>query len=291
MTRMLWGTLWVPLLLFGGISFGETRTPETVRLVTVNACKEIAEAWKTGSGLDLHIEVADLHSSLRILGAQKADYLLIAGSLNPGQKAVITSTPGNLALIHHAGWESLALLVHPSNPISSISLPAARSLFAASGCVEAASPLRDWGDLQGCTGAICSSSIEVLLPHPGSVEEETMKSVLLDGCQPRTDCQILTSDAAIERCVATHPGAIGAVSRLRYIPHARVVPVTPPSNQGGKESKDFLKSDPLARKLNLVARLRFPPNSRQGLFLQYVFSEAGQAELARLGFHPLRKEK
>ncbi len=233
MTRFLWGTCWVPLLMLVAPLSAQEKTPEGVRLVTVKAFEDAANTWREHSGLNLKVKVADLNQALRMLAGGEADFTLISGTLTPGQTALVTSTQDNVVLTYPAGWEALSLLVHPSNPIPSFSLTAARSLFAASECISSATPFLAWGDLPGSTGDIRSASIEVFLPQPKSREEGALVSLLLDGCKLRGDCQVFTTDAAIERCVAEHPNALGVVSRLRYIPQARVVPVT---NETGKNT-------------------------------------------------------
>jgi hypothetical protein len=292
--------------MFVNSSVAQVKTPEEIRMVTVEALRDVADAWRENSGQSLQIKVSDLNQALRIVAGGKADFALTLGSLTPGQKAVMTSTPGNVAMTHPIGWETLSLLVHPSNQIPSISLSSAQSLFAASGCIHTASPLQAWGDLPGSTGTLRSASIEVLMPLPGSPEEKALSNLVLGDCEPRKDCQILPTEAAMERCVAAHPAAIGVVSRLRFVPHARIVPISTESfgkegaSAGGNERNSLSKagktnhipySRPLAREINLISRRRFPPGSPQEAFVRYTVSAVGQAELARLGFDPLRKEE
>ncbi len=282
MKRIFWGICWVPLLMFMGEVYAQEIPQEVIRLVSVKNLEDAAIAWRGDSGLNIQIEVSDLNQALRILASGKADFALITDTLTPGQKALVSSTPGNMALTYPAGWEALLLLVHPSNKIPSISLSAAKTLFAASRCISSATPLQAWGDLPGSTGTLCSASIEVLMPQPGSHTEEVLSNLLLGDCQPRSDCQILTSDAATERCVAAHPKAIGIVSRLRYLPNARVVPVTTTRYEEEPPS--------LVREINLIARKRFPHSSPQAAFIRYVISEGGQTELKRLGLFSLQKD-
>lgn len=283
----------VPLLLCRGADCAPEPDQKAVRVVAIAALQDVLNTWKETSGLNLQTEVADFKSALRAVAGEKADFALVTGTLTPSDKAMLSSQPGSMALTLQVGWESLWLLVHPSNRIPTISLPAARSLFAASSCVTSASPLLAWGDLPGCTGAICSTLIEVYMPMPGSTEEEALKNLLLGDCQPRTDSQILTTAAMVERNVTSHPGAVGVVSRLRFIPGARLLPVA--LDEGNKDTKggkqaSLRKPHPLSREITLVSRRRYQRGTPQAAFSQYVLSRPGQADLKRLGLLTMVKD-
>ncbi len=166
--------------------------------------------------------------------------------------------------------DGIAVVVHPSNPLSKMSLDQIRAIF--SGDVSR------WSDVGGKNEPIVVISRDV-----ASGTFEVFKKLVLTGGKVREDALMLASNMAVATTVEKTPGAIGYVG-LGYISE-RVKAV---SIDGVIPTKETSASGeyPLARPLYMYTNRE--PSGLAKSFIDFVLSPEGQEIVDKQGFVPVR---
>lgn len=260
-----------------------------VRVAAVAPFQELAQAWGQAASIQVKVQPFELSQAIRQVAGRKFDFALVPGPLLPGHRAFLEASPAKRVVSVEVGWETLAPIVHPGNPIKSLSEQMARDLIASESCVNGAELPRDWGALLD-EPSMKGRRVEALLPPDESPAGKALKTLVLPDCAIRAGAQRVSSDAAIERAVAKNPLALGWVHRLRYIGQARALPIV----AGGKIEAATANPEALARgwypfgrKVLLVTNEEPAPDGDAARYLRFVRSEAGQREVRRLGFTPV----
>ncbi len=185
------------------------------------------------------------------------------------------------------GYDVLAVVVHPQNPVAAFSREQGSRLLARSGEQEAPT----WGKL-GVGGEWTALPISMHGYSEQSGTRTFLRQFLLGGTEGRTVDQH-SSHAALLDAVSKDRGGVGIVSLSRVRPDkVRVVPVVGPDGSLVSVTDERALAEgryPLIRRLTLII-----PVKEQALrdplrmeFIKYVLSREGQADVAKDGFLPL----
>lgn len=176
-------------------------------------------------------------------------------------------------------WDALVFIVHPANPIDSISLAEARLIYEGK--------LRDWHRLRGPAG-----SIRVFLQRPTqglSGVEDSIRNLVLGGMPPVPGPNVveLASTGIVEQLVEKTREGFGASG----FSSARKRAVKMLSLDHVKPTRETIlnRSYPLRRPLYLVVRDQPKPEVRA--FLDFVLSPKGQELIGSYGAVSLRDVK
>lgn len=182
---------------------------------------------------------------------------------------------------HVVAYDGLSAIVHPSNPIASLSIQQLSDIYSGE--------ITDWSELgvEGL-GKIIVLGRDSSSGTYGSWEEMVVQAV--DKNREYTvEMLQLQSNEAVKSQVASTPGAIGYVG-LGYIDDSvRAVPIIP--LEGGEPvapSEETIAdgSYPISRELYMYTN-----GEPQGIvkdYLEWGMSEAGQKLVAEVGFVPVK---
>jgi phosphate transport system substrate-binding protein len=170
-----------------------------------------------------------------------------------------------------AAWDALVFIVHPSSPLSSISLAEVRGIYGGR--------ITDWGQLKAPAGPI---GLIVSRPQKGlSGVESSTRDLVLAGKEPAVtpETTALASTGIVEQLVEQKPGAFATTgfssARKRKVKMLALdgVPPTKQSIAAGKY--------PFARPLYLVVPRDAKPEVRA--FIGFVLSKQGQELISSYG--------
>jgi len=170
-----------------------------------------------------------------------------------------------------AAWDALVFIVHPSNPLASISIGEVQGIYQGL--------IRDWGRLNGPPGPI-----DLLLSRPqkglSGVEGSTQRLVLAGKAPVVTSgTTTLVSTGIVEQIVEKSPGAFATTgfssARKRQVKMLALNGVAP------TKENIIAKKYPLARPLYLVVPRNAKPEVRE--FVGFVLGRKGQDLISSYG--------
>lgn len=178
---------------------------------------------------------------------------------------------GALEQEHVVALDGLALIVHPDNPIETLSVSTARAIFTGA--------INDWSQIGGRPGTIARYGRD-----EKSGTFDSFKAMILgDGAPLAASTRRFESSEALEKAVAGDPAAIGFVG-FSYVNASKLLAV----NEGGTlplqpdrmtvATEDYL----LARRLYFYVSKSADEQTRR--FLDFVHGREGQAVVDRVGF-------
>jgi phosphate transport system substrate-binding protein len=170
-------------------------------------------------------------------------------------------------------YDAIAVIVHPKNPIDTLSLENLRRIYTGD--------IRNWKDLGGPPVPVVPISREF-----ASGTFEVFNRVVLQKEELTPSALMLVSNLTILQEVSSSPGCIGYVG-LGYVRETvKVVAL-----EGVFPTKESVRLGqyPLARPLYLY--LARPPEGSVGDFIAFALSEEGQYIVAEEGFIPVRAEE
>jgi len=174
-----------------------------------------------------------------------------------------------------AAWDALVFIVHPSNPLASISLGEVQAIHQGL--------IRDWGQLKGSAGPI---DLLISRPQKGlSGVESSTKTLVLAGKDPLVTpgTTTLASTGIVEEIVENSPAAFATTG----FSSARRRQVKMLAMNGAAPTRENIiaKKYPFARPLYLVVPRSAKPEVRT--FVDFVLSRRGQELIGSYGIIPL----
>lgn len=261
---MTWRGLWVAACLTGLVcGCGAARTtPAPAYLKAAGSTtwlplmRDLAAAYREQQPL-VTIETSGGDSALGAV-------LIAAGQVDMG---MVSDAPAELP----AGMRStvvardaIALVVHPTNPITSLTLIQAREMFAGR--------LHRWEAVGGASGPV-----QVISREDGSGTRAAFERSVMGDRRVTPNALVMPASASVVDWVSGHPDAIGYVS-MGYLDAA----VKPLAVEGLAPTPENAATGayPLTRELMLLA----PSNPAPAVtaFLDYAVSTAGQTVVGRL---------
>jgi len=235
-------------------------------------------------------------------GSATAPTALAEGTANIGAMTRLMSSveiadflrrQGHLPTPVPVGRDALALIVHPENPLRSLSMPAIDRIFSANSLCQGGSRLRSWRRLLEETVSLSDgesqafdAGIQVYGRTAVSGSYGFFQQYALCGGDFAADVGELPGFAAIVDAVATIPGAVGYVGLGFVDSRVRTVAVMAPS---GEDVDVNQQGYPLARYLYLY--LAAAPDQRGASleceFLRYTRTARAQDVLLSHGFQPI----
>jgi len=166
--------------------------------------------------------------------------------------------------------DGIAVIVHPSNPVSELSLDQIKDIYTGK--------ISDWKDVGGEKGKIV-----VISRDSSSGTFETFNELALDKERVRPDALMNASNNAVAQTVARTPAAIGYVG-LGYL-SSSVKGVTVNSVEPTNENV-INGSYSLARKLFMYTNGK--PQGAVADFINFILSKDGQKLVDKAGFVSLQ---
>lgn len=225
------------------------------------------------SGVEVSVDVAAHGSStgFKALAAEKTD---IAAASRPVKPKEANPKPGvnlnDLSSEHIVGIDGLAIVVHPANPLTSLSVEQLRAIFSGR--------IRDWSEV-----SLVPGPIKVLARDENSGTWDSFESMVLGDASLRADAERFESNNNLSDQVAATPGAIGFVG-LSAVRDAKLLAVSAGDVMAMVPDKLTVATEdyPLSRRLYMyTAGVSQNPFARD--FLHFVGRE-GQRLVDQVGF-------
>ncbi len=185
--------------------------------------------------------------------AGKCDIGGVARDVKPGalEKGVVATTVGR---------DAIAVIVHPSNSIDSLSLSQLSDIFTGK--------VTNWRDVGGA-----DLPIKVFITGANSATNKVFKKVVLQGGAYKG--KAVKPDAKIIKLVTKQKGAIGQISFAFITSNSKVKTVKP----GGEEASSANANYPITRPLNIVTK--GAPSGEAKAFIDWALSAEGQTVVKR----------
>lgn len=163
--------------------------------------------------------------------------------------------------------DALAIIVHPSNPLTNLSSEQVRAIFTGS--------VRNWQQFNGQNAPIVVVTREAGSGTYGAFEELVMQQAL-----PASSALRQGSNGAVREIVAEDPYAIGYISLGIVDQSVKAIAI-----DGVKAARETVGSGQykLVRPFLFVHRKNTPLSPLAQTFLQYVLSPQGQNALVQAG--------
>lgn len=202
----------------------------------------------------------------------KADLWMASRPVTPTELAAAGSAGAldSPAQEHVIALDGLAIIVHPRNPMRTITVAQVRDVFAGR--------VRDWRELGGAPGTITLHARD-----DKSGTYDTFKSLVLGDVPLARDAQRFESTEALAQRVASDPRAIGFVG-VAGIGAARPLAVSDTGTRALVPERLTLATEDygLSRRLYLYSR---PDASALATaFVEFALGPAGQSVVERIGF-------
>jgi phosphate transport system substrate-binding protein len=177
---------------------------------------------------------------------------------------------------HVIGLDGIAVIVNPTNPVSSLTTTQLAAVFAGGA--------GGWSDVGGAAGPI---AVYALDGRSGTFD--TFRHLVLGERPVTADAKSLESSAELSDAVAADARAIGFIG-LPYVRSAKPVMIQEGTSMPLLPSPMSVATEdyPLARRLYLYLPLGAPVAARD--FVDFALSDAGQVVVGASGFVDLRPE-
>lgn len=159
------------------------------------------------------------------------------------------------------GWDAIAVVVHPGNPVRELSATQIRGIFTGE--------IRSWADLGGLKIPVTPHIVDW-----NSATREVFREALLGG-HDYAGCTVDSPDRRVPQEVSRNIGAIGHISAsfLAEYPGVRALRID------GREPVAGRSGYPVLRPLYLATRGQ--PHGEAGAFIRWALSAEGQQVVRR----------
>ena len=250
----------------------------------VNVAQAWAENYKTVDA-NVGVAVAGGGSGTGISALINGTVDLANASRKMKQKEIdLAKSKGIDPVEHVVGFDALAVFVHPSNPIESITLEQLAAIYGENGATD------NWSQMNlTIPGAADGKIIRVSRQNNSGTYAYFKKAVLGKGKEYKLGSLDMHGSKDVVDLVAKTPGAIGYSGLAYATPEVKMVPVltkegTPitPSTASAADG-----TYPIARPL-----LMYTSGQPQGAvkkYLDWILSQAGQKIILDKGYAPVVK--
>jgi len=240
--------------------------PVTLQIAAVPAAADlVSQASKAYTAAHSYVTIDpsedDNDEALAAVASGQADLafierpLLTAETLDPVTgKRSLWSWP--------IGRDGVAIIVHPTNPLASLTMEQLQRAFTGD---EA-----DWQALGGAPGPV-----QVVIREDGAAVRTAFEHGVLQGKRVAPTAIIMPNDQAVADYVSHNPGAIGYISMGALLPGVKVIGI---NNVLPLPSEIARGRYPLSHPLFLVARS--PLTTRAWSMVSYLLSPQGQSLIA-----------
>lgn len=171
--------------------------------------------------------------------------------------------------VHQWALDGVAVVVHPQNPVKSLTLPQVQAIFAGT--------VTNWKDVGGP-----DKGIHVFTRDEASGTREVFWEKALKKGPVASTADVVPSNGAMKTAVATDPGAIGYMS-VGHI-DATVAPVTV---DGVTPSVETVRNGSYPVSRGLYSNTKGEPSPLVRAFLDALTSPEGRAIIEAQGFIPV----
>lgn len=168
-----------------------------------------------------------------------------------------------------AARDGIAVIVHPSNPVANLSIDQIRDIFSGK--------IVNWQELGGKDAPITVVSREAGSGTRASIE------AIIDHMTLTANALIQNTNGTISETVANDANAIGYLSHGLINPKIKALDI---AGQPCTSEAMLTGGYPLVRPIYLLTK--GPPQGAVKLFIDFIMSESGQAQIRKDGLLPVK---
>lgn len=295
--RELAAGLLLHLLILPGAASGQAEVALSGTLIITGSdtLAELVTVWADGfvqanPGVKIELQGAGSGSAPPALAQGTANIGSMSRPMSNDELERFDAARGFLPTAVPVAIDTIAIIVHPDNPLLALSGSEIDGIFSATQSCRAGGRLREWQHL-GLTGPWVGRRIEAYGRTAVSGTHGFFKSRALCGGDFHARVNEMPGSAAIVDAVATRPTAIGYTGLGVVDSRVRVLALRGESGQTVRPEPAATRSGayPLSRLLYFY--LAVPPGEAipvlECAFLAFARSEAGRAMLTTRGFLPV----
>jgi phosphate transport system substrate-binding protein len=208
--------------------------------------------------LDLSAAYASVNPNVAVAPSLAREAAL-AGMLGAGQTDLgLTSAPDPKLFATPIGYVPIQVVVHPSNPLTMLSLAQVRALFDGR--------ITDWSQVGGPGGAV-----QVVASGPGSDAARALGATAIGPVTVTVNALLAPTWDAMHDLVGQNPGSVGYLISPKLDASLKAVAVAGSAGAGS----------PVALRVLAVAVAANDPTGAARDFLAWAQSPVGQAAVAR----------
>lgn len=268
-------------------------------LVGSETMSQVAALWEdrfTSFYPDVDIEVV-------VKGATNAVPAVISGEANIGLLSRETlieeveefkKAKGYEPKILTPSLERIAVYVNESNPIESLTLAQLDAIFSKTLKRGEPKEITTWGAL-GATGSLADQMITLKGRSDTTGSQVFFKSIAMNGGEFRAGISAEKDNLALVKAIREDKNAIGFAGQMWQINGIKPVSLSWKAGETayavdsvGDENGTYPLVRPLQFVINQAPEKDLSPIEVE--FLRYVFSDMGQEDVVKAGFHPISAE-
>ncbi|MFQ5408849.1 MAG: undecaprenyl-diphosphatase UppP [Anaerolineales bacterium] len=181
-----------------------TVTPRTFPVGATPATRALAQQWAAAYPGEFVPAVTEYPSTIALAAAVESGELAAGVALEIPVDAGLFAVP--------LASTALAVVVHPSNPVESITVEEARALFTGR--------IREWDAVGGP-----ALTVQVILQDEGSDVRAAFDALVLRNARPTLDAILAPNEAAVLAFVAETPNAVGVAPAVLVEQSGRALPI------------------------------------------------------------------
>ena len=275
--------------LLGLTSCSKTDKPKALAIQNIGSdtMVNLAQSWAEAYGTvkpGVSVEVSGGGSGIGVAALINGtcDIANSSRHLEPAEVEKATTKYGGKPLEHLVAYDALAIYVHPSNPLSTISVEQLSDLYKEGGSIS------KWSDLGVTVPGAPEEIVRVSRQNNSGTYHYFREAVLGKKADFRAGSRDMNGSKDVVELVANTPGAIGFSGIGYKTDKVKVVPVSKKKGEPAvapsiKTTLD--KTYPIARPMFMYT----PPTVRPEVteYLKWIVTEPGQKIVISTGYVPL----
>lgn len=253
--------------------------------------------WEAAFG-DLHPSLKFRHegkgssTAIPALLEGRSDFGPMSRELKSSEVEKFSAKFGYAPIQFSVAVDSLAVYVHPENPILNmgLSLDQLKRIFADVSALDGAAPIERWGEL-GFTGDWANAPVIVHGRNDASGTYDFFQEKALKKAPFKGSIIIHSGSQGVVEAVAAERFAIGYSGIAYKTDEVGVVSIADATGRFVKPDRMNSSSGayPITRQLYLTLNLdpSLPPTELQRQFMRFVYSPRGQSIISEVGYYPV----
>jgi phosphate transport system substrate-binding protein len=209
---------------------------------------------------NIYVQGGGSTAGIKAVETHAADIGMSSRSLSPQEKDLYAVTIAR---------DAIAIIVHPKNPIRSLSLLQIRQIFSGG--------IKNWSEVGGLSYPIVMVSRE-----EGSGTRESFQKFVMGEEESSLESLVQDSNGAIRQVVATDPNAIGYISLGLVNEKVRALDIS-----GAEPTVTNIENGKYTLVRPFLFLFKGEPAGESKAFLEFVLTPSAQALLSKEGLVPL----
>lgn len=254
--------------------FRQVQEADSITTERINAKELRIVGWRNNQPEAIRISAHGTGTGFDSLAKDRADIVMASRPILPEENAQFDQELRSIRTEHFVALDGIAVVVHPNNPLQSLSVAQVMQLFSGK--------IQNWKALTGQ-----AAPVNLYVRDHKSGTYDTFNQLVLEPYQATLSENIegaFESTRKVSEAVAKDPNAIGFLS-FQKIGAAKPLRISKESNNSTAPTVFSIKTEsyPLSRRLYLY-HLPQSTNPHIGQFVKYALTEKGQEAIVARNF-------